>query len=79
MPKYSDIKGAFIRSVTQDPKKGQVVTTERFVAELAKVNHFWSLREANEWIKHYQGFFQDYSDQEGESKHYFLKNMGYVK
>ena len=79
MPKYSDIKGAFIRSVTQDPKKGQVVTTERFVAELAKVNHFWSLREANEWIKHYQGFFRDYSDQEGEIKRYFLKNMGYVK
>ncbi len=79
MPKYSDIKGAFIRSVKQDPKKGQVVTTERFVAELAKVNHFWSLREANEWIKHYQGFFRDYSDQEGEGKRYFLKNMGYVK
>jgi len=79
MPKYSDIKGAFIRSVTQDPKKGQVVTTERFVSELAKVNHFWSLREANEWITHYQGFFRDYSDQEGECKRYFLKNMGYVK
>lgn len=62
MPKYSDIKGAFIRSVTQDPKKGQVVTTERFVAELAKVNHFWSLREANEWITHYQGLFRDYSN-----------------
>ena len=79
MAKYSDIKGAFVSSVTQDPKKGQVVTTERFVAELAKVNHFWSLREANEWITHYQGFFRDYSDQEGESKRYFLKNMGYVK
>ena len=79
MPKYSYIKGAFIRSVTQDPKKGQVVTTERFVAELAKVNHFWSLREANECITHYQGFFRDYSEQEGESKRYFRINMGYVK
>lgn len=79
MAKYSDIKGAFINSITLDPKKGQIVTTERFVTELAKVNHFWSLREANEWITHYQGFFRDYSDQEGESKRYFLKNMGYVK
>lgn len=79
MAKYSDIKGAFINSITVDPKKGQIVTTERFVAELAKVNHFLSLREANGWITHYQGFFRDYSDQEGESKRYFLKNMVYVK
>ena len=78
MARYSDIKGAFVSSVTQDPNKGQVVTTERFLAELAKVNQFWSLQEANEWIAHYQGFFRDYSDQEGESKRYFLKNMGYV-
>ena len=79
MARNSDNKGAFVQSITKDPKKGQIVTTERFVAELAKVNHFWSLREANEWITHYQGFFRDYSDQEGEIKRYFLKNMGYVK
>ncbi|MFS7382537.1 DNA polymerase V [Rahnella inusitata] len=79
MAKYYDVKAAFSRSITLDPKRGRVVTTERFVQELAKLNHFWSLREANEWITHYQGFFRDYSDQEGESKRYFLKNMGYVK
>ena len=73
MPKYSDIKGAFINSITLDPKKGQIVTTERFVAELAKVNHFWSLREANEWITHYQGLFEDNTNQEVQSKCYLLK------
>lgn len=57
MPRDTDIKGAFISSITQDSKKGKVVTTARFVEELAKVNHFWSLQEANEWIAHYQGFF----------------------
>ena len=79
MARNSDINVAFRNIITRDPKKGNVVTTVRFVQELAKVNHFWSLREANEWITHYQGLFRDYSDQECESKRYFLKNMGYVK
>lgn len=79
MPRYSDIKGAFVDSIEQDPKRGRIVTTERFVQELAKVNHYWSLRQANEWIEGYQSFFRDYTDHEGEDKRYFLKNMGYVK
>jgi hypothetical protein len=78
MARYSDIKGAFVSSITQDPKKGRIVTTARFVQELAKVNHFWSLQEANEWIEHYQPYFRDYTDHHGDERCYFMKNMGYV-
>ncbi len=79
MPRYSDIKGAFVSSITRDPKMGQIVTTQRFVEELAKVNHCWTLREAIEWIELYQAFFRDFTEHEGEDKRYFLKNMGYVQ
>lgn len=78
MARYSDIKGAFVSSITQDPKKGRIVTTARFVQELAKVNHFWSLQDANEWIEHYQPYFRDYTDHHGDERCYFMKNMGYV-
>jgi len=79
MPRYSDIKVAFIKSITLDPKRGQIVTTVRFVEELGKVNHHWTLQQANEWIEHYQSYFRDYSDHAGEDKRYFLQNMGYVR
>ncbi|MBU9823650.1 hypothetical protein J1783_01440 [Rahnella sp. L151-1A] len=78
MPKNSDIREAFVKSLTRDHKRGQVVTTARFVSELAKLNHFWSKQEVNAWIERYQTYFRDYTDHHGEDKCYFLKNMGYV-
>lgn len=48
MARNSDIHVAFRNSITRDPKRGNVVTTVRFVLELAKVNHFWSKQEAND-------------------------------
>ncbi|RKT75610.1 hypothetical protein BJ925_3666 [Rahnella aquatilis] len=48
MARNSDINVAFRNSITRDPKRGNVVTTVRFVLELAKVNHFWSKQEAND-------------------------------
>lgn len=78
MPKNSDIREAFVRSITRDHKRGQVVTTGRFVSELAKLNHFWSKQEANDWIVRYQTCFRDYTDHHGDDKSYFMMNMGYV-
>lgn len=78
MPRNSDVRLAFTRSITRDPKRGQVVTTARFVSELAKLNHFWSQREANEWIERYQTYFRDYTDHQGDDRRYFMMNMGYV-
>lgn len=79
MPRQSDIPIAFISAIKQDHKRGRVVSTQDFVTELAKLNHNWSLKQANEWIKYYQGSFRDYTDHEGEDKVYFLMNMGYVR
>ncbi|MBU9812359.1 hypothetical protein J1785_21840 [Rahnella sp. SL6] len=78
MARYSDVKVAFINSITRDPKRGNVVTTVRFVQELAKLNHYWSKQEANDWILRYQEHFRDYTEHHGEDKCYFMRNMGYV-
>ena len=42
MPRQSDIPSAFINSIKRDPKRGQTISTQDFVFELAKLNHFWS-------------------------------------
>ncbi|MQB55031.1 DNA polymerase V [Rahnella sp. RcJ3] len=78
MARNSDINVAFRNSITRVPKRGNVVTTVRFVQELAKVNHFWSKQEANDWIVRYQTCFRDYSDHHGDDKCFFMMNMGYV-
>ncbi|MCT4705863.1 DNA polymerase V [Enterobacteriaceae bacterium H16N7] len=79
MAKETEIKVAFTRAIKQDPRRGQIVTAADFVRELAKVNHHWSLRQANEWIVLYQRSFRDYTDHEGENKVYFMMNMGGVR
>ena len=78
MPRHSDIPVAFRNAIKRDPKRGQIVSARDFVAELAKVNHFWSLSQANGWIKHYQICFRDFTDHEGEDKVYFMMNMGRI-
>ncbi|TNV19022.1 DNA polymerase V [Buttiauxella sp. B2] len=79
MPRRSDIIIAFKCAIKFDPERGQIISTRDFVSELNKLNHFWSLRQANEWITYYRGSFRDYTDHEGEDKDYFLMNMGYVR
>ncbi|WP_237929994.1 DNA polymerase V [Buttiauxella sp. S19-1] len=78
MPRQSDIPIAFINSIKRDPKRGQIVATRDFVSELAKLNHFWSLRQANEWISYYQHSFRDFTDHEGDDRVYFMMNMGRI-
>ncbi|MGB7799795.1 DNA polymerase V [Buttiauxella sp.] len=78
MPRQSDIPVAFIKAIKSDPKRGRVVSTRDFIAELAKLNHYWSLQQANKWIKFYQHSFRDFTDHEGEDKVYFLMNMGRI-
>lgn len=79
MPRDYDIRSAFVIAIKQDPVRGQVVSAADFVRELEKVNHHWSLRQANEWISFYQGSFRDFTPHEGENKVYFLMNMGGVR
>jgi len=79
MARYYDIKAAFSRSVTQDQKRGIIVTTQSFLDELALVNHYWSLEDANQWIMQYQSFFREFSSDDKQNKKYFLMNMGYIR
>ncbi|WP_338574185.1 hypothetical protein VRB37_06370 [Erwinia billingiae] len=41
---------------------------------LTKVNHDFTLAEANRWIEHYQGNFRDISTEEGERRTFHLFN-----
>ena len=78
MARSSDVREAFVRSIAIDPKRGQTVATVRFVQERAKLNHYWSKQEANDWITRYQTYFRDYTDHHGDDRCYFMMNMGYV-
>lgn len=76
MARRDDIGTAFDRAVKKSPKGKRTITTVDFVAELAKVNWDWSLKEANEWIENYTHSFKDISTQEGEARTFFMFNYG---
>lgn len=47
MPRHYEIEMAWRNAIMFEPSGRKTVTTGRFVQELEKVNHYWSLREAN--------------------------------
>lgn len=52
----------------------RTVSTVDFVAELAALNHNYTLKQANHWIEHYQSSFRDVSQEEGERRIFQLYN-----
>ncbi|MEI9569423.1 DNA polymerase V [Atlantibacter hermannii] len=74
MPRLSDIRPAFYAALHISPKGKRTVTTQDFVAELAKRNHNWTLHDANEWIENNIHTFKDISDREGEERTFMLFN-----
>lgn len=74
MPRRADIEKAFWSAIKREPGGRQTVTTAEFVKQLARVNWFWSLREANEWIENYVTTFKDISPEEGENRLFMLYN-----
>lgn len=74
MAKRDDIKIAFEQAMKISPKGKRTVTTADFVSELEKVNWYWSLKEANQWIEYYVTTFRDISTQEGEDRTFMLFN-----
>lgn len=74
MARRVDIAAAFNNSIKVASDGKRTVTTMDFVAYLAKVNHDFSLAEANRWIEHYQGNFRDISTEEGERRTFHLFN-----
>jgi len=80
MARREDVSVAFNISIERNAKGALSVTTVRFVKELEKVNHLWTARQANEWIRYYQPFFLDMTnDDYNECKEYCLRNMGFVR
>ncbi len=74
MPRYSEIEPAFWSAMTIAPDGKKTVTTADFVRELDKVNWYWSLKKANEWIEMSVTTFKDVSTQEGENRTFMLFN-----
>lgn len=74
MPRRSDIESAFRAAIKHDPNGRKTVTTVEFVRELSKVNWYWSLREANQWVESYVTTFKDISPNEGEARLFMLYN-----
>jgi len=74
MPGKSDIEQAFRNAIKLEQNGRRTVTTSDFVQELARLNWFWSQREANVWIESYVTSFKDISTQEGQGRTFMLFN-----
>jgi len=74
MPRRDDIAQAFRESIRIASNGRRTVTTVDFVESLTKVNHQFTLAEANHWIEIYQHSFRDISTEEGERRTFKLYN-----
>lgn len=74
MPRYDDIRMAFINAIRMAANGKRTVTTEEFVKELEKLNWNWDLKRANEWIEASVSTFRDVSTAEGEARTFMLFN-----
>ena len=72
MPRNYEIPIAFKNSIKIEASGRRTVSTADFVAELVKVNHHFTLREANRWIEFYQTSFTDISTEEGDRRTFSL-------
>ena len=74
MPRRYEIEVAFRHAIKISDKGRRTVTTVDFVAELAKVNWVWELREANQWIEERVTTFHDISTEEGDARTFAIFN-----
>ncbi|MGR2856916.1 DNA polymerase V [Erwinia sp. 1181_3] len=74
MGRRDDIPLAFRESIKVESSGRRTVATADFVNALAAVNYDWTLKEANQWIEHYQSTFRDVSTEEGEHRTFQLFN-----
>lgn len=74
MSRHYELDSAWRASIKREPNGRQIVTTENFVSQLARINYYWSSRQANQWIETYVTVFKDNSPQEGENRRFILFN-----
>lgn len=78
MPRDSDIPIAFNRAIKRDASGCLMVTSAAFRANLATVNHYWTLELCNKWIARHQTGFKDVTDGDADERTYYLRNMARV-
>lgn len=78
MLSQSDIRQAFVDSISRNPKGYRYLHTRDFVCNLQRKGIHFSGREANQWIERYQMYFVDKTTDDSENKLWMLRNMGIV-
>ncbi|HBX2471151.1 TPA: hypothetical protein MHT80_04105 [Klebsiella pneumoniae] len=78
MLRQSDIRSAFMNSISQNPKGYSCLHTCDFIRELRSRGIHLSGEEANRWIERNQIYFVDKSTSEGENRLWLMRNMGRV-
>lgn len=78
MLRQSDIRSAFVNSITQNPKGYLCLRTGDFVRELQSKGIHFSGNEANQWIERNQIYFVDKTTNDSENRLWILRNMGRV-
>lgn len=78
MLRQSDIRSAFVNSITHNPKGYLCLRTGDFVRELQSKGIHFSGNEANLWIERNQTYFVDKTTNDSENRLWILRNMGRV-
>ncbi|HBR0888200.1 TPA: hypothetical protein L9K36_004326 [Klebsiella pneumoniae] len=78
MLRQSDIREAFVTSISVNPKGYRYLRTADFMRTLQDKGIHFSGGEANRWIERYQTYFVDKTTDESENRLWMMANMGRV-
>ncbi|HHH1651000.1 TPA: DNA polymerase V [Yersinia enterocolitica] len=74
MARRQDVTIAFRASIIIDSRGRKVVTVDRFIRELLKVNHHFGPAQANEYIARYEPKWKLMDEQDNGLNTYYLFN-----
>ncbi len=74
MARRQDVTIAFRASIVVDSRGRKVVTVDRFIRELLKVNHHFGPAQANEYIARYERKWKLMDEQDNGLNTYYLFN-----
>ena len=78
MLSQSDIRQAFVDSISRNPKGYRYLHTRDFVCALQRKGIHFSGNEANAWIAREQTYFVDKTAEHSENRLWMMANMGRV-
>lgn len=74
MARRQDVPIAFRASIVIEPSGRKVVTVDRFIKELLKVNHHFGPAQANDYIVRYERNWKLRDEQDNGLNTYFMFN-----